>query len=252
MTSTNVYHLLNGDALKAQMADSTIEGAAIVVRECLMDGPLDGNFPVEFYQKRAAFIANDIGDIKEDQYFQWTVAELDKIKKIPSNKNSMICLWFEDDLFCQVNMWFALHLLALEGWAGQIYWVRPLKSSRYSFGHFHPKQLGQCYAERERITSEDISLFDQLWKGYIEGNISIMVKMGDTLSKRFPAIRAAVQLHIDRIPNGDNPGRPIQVLKEIMEREGKGDFGKIFRQFNEQLPEYGFGDLQVRSMLKNL
>ena len=181
MTSTNVYHLLNGDALKAQMADSPIEGAAIVVRECLMDGPLDGNFPVEFYQKRAAFIANDIGDIKEDQYFQWTVAELDKIKKIPSNKNSMICLWFEDDLFCQVNMWFVLHLLALEGCAGQIYWVRPLKSSRYSFGHLHPKELSQCYAERERITSEDISLFDQLWKGYIEGNISIMVKMGDTL-----------------------------------------------------------------------
>lgn len=250
MTQMEVVHILNGDALKNQMAEIPINDSVIVVREVMMDGPLDGDFPEGFYQKRGVYLASDLEDFEVKDYFEWTVKELEKIKKIPDTVS--ICLWFEDDLFCQANMWFVVHLLFEEGLVEQLYWVRPLAISRYSFGHLQQEDLNRCYAEREKISIQEVALFDQLWRAYVLGNVSKMREVGDQLALRFPAVREAIQWHIDRLPDGEDPGRPVRELRAVVEEVGRADFGKVFRLFQERLPEYGYGDLQVRRMLKEL
>lgn len=252
MTKKEVFHILNGDALKEQLTTTVIEGSVMVMRECLMDGPLDGNFPEEFYQNRAAFLTDELGEFEMDHYFRFTVTEFDKIKQLAAKGPSIICLWFEDDLFCQVNMWFVVHLLAVEGLGKQLYWVRPGASSRYSFGHLQPEDLGKCYAKRQKLADEEVTLLGRLWKAYRIGDVEGMEALGDALAEQFPAIREAVRLHVDRLPKGTNPGRPIRVLREIVEKVGREDFGQVFRLFQKQLPEYGYGDLQVRRMMEKL
>lgn len=248
--SEDSWHILNGDALKGQMEESAIGGSVIVVREVMMDGPLDGDFPEGFYQKRGVYLAGDLEDFEVKDYFEWTVKELEKIKKIPDTV--AICLWFEDDLFCQANMWFVVNLLFKEGLVEHLYWVRPFATSRYSFGHLRQEDLNRCYAERVRISAEEGAVFNQLWRAYVVGDVLKMCDVGDQLALRFPAVREAIQLHIDRLPDGEDPGRPVRVLRAVVEEVGRADFGKVFRLFQKQLPEYGYGDLQVRWMLKEL
>jgi hypothetical protein len=246
MTQMEVVHILNGDALKDQMTETPITGSFIMVREVMMDGPLVGDFPDEFYQKRGRYLE----DFEVEDYFEWTVKELEKTKDIPSA--AVICLWFEEDLFCQANMWFVLHLLFSQGLVNQLYWVRPGASSRYSFGHLRPDDLNLCFADRVRISAEEAAVFDQLWRAYVVGDVPKMREVGDELALRFAAVQEAVRLHVDRLPNGEDPGRPVRVLRSVVEEIGRADFGKVFRLFQERLPEYGYGDLQVRRMLKEL
>lgn len=98
------YHILNGDTLKGQFP-SAIEGEIIVLRECLVDGPVLAINLHEFYQIRARFISREY-NINTTDYFDRTVPELEKIDRIA--EGSEINFWFEDDLFCHVNFWFAV------------------------------------------------------------------------------------------------------------------------------------------------
>lgn len=92
------YHILNGDALKVQFPE-VLKGNIIVARECLI-GDVQGKNLEQFFHTRAQFISN-FEDYNYDDYFQDTVSEFEKIRAIP--ENAVINLWFEDDLFCQVN-----------------------------------------------------------------------------------------------------------------------------------------------------
>ena len=98
------YHILNGDILKEQFPD--ISGELIVARECLVDGDVNGKNLAELYNSRAKFISKNYRGYSIRDYYEKTVPEFQKIQDIP--ENSDINLWFEDDLFCQVNLWFVV------------------------------------------------------------------------------------------------------------------------------------------------
>ena len=102
-----VFHILNGDALKSQLPADAILGEIIVARECLVDGDVAGNTLEELIQSRVRSMHEMYGT-SENEYFQKTVPELRKIVDINEGE---VNLWFEDDLFCQVNLWFVCELL---------------------------------------------------------------------------------------------------------------------------------------------
>ena len=102
-------HVLAGDALAESFKNCAIEGEIIVCRECLVEGDVKAASLEEFWQTRAAFITNNYGE-KEEEYFQNSVSEFEKLKALATS-DTEVNLWFEFELFCQVNLWFCLYLL---------------------------------------------------------------------------------------------------------------------------------------------
>src|SRR5688572_17976133 len=96
-------HVLNGDALKENFP---LAGDIIVCREALVDGPVDALSFESFFEDRAAFIAESF-DAEKDSYVNLVRNEFDRLANC--NHESAIHLWFEHDLFCQVNLWFILY-----------------------------------------------------------------------------------------------------------------------------------------------
>ncbi|MBB1286788.1 hypothetical protein HRH25_20575 [Flavisolibacter sp. BT320] len=92
-----VYNILNGDSLAYSFPDARIEGEIIIFREALIDGDLLGDNLLDFWQSRARYLK-----ITEAEYNHSVVQELGKIVHAPDNAE--FNLWFEYDLFCQVNM----------------------------------------------------------------------------------------------------------------------------------------------------
>ena len=99
-----VYNILNGDSLAYSFPDAKIEGNIIVIREGLIDGTLSGDNLHDFWQSRAKYL-----EITETEYNDSVVNEFEKIINAPAH--STFNLWFEYDLFCQVNMWFVLSII---------------------------------------------------------------------------------------------------------------------------------------------
>lgn len=235
------YHILNGDALKEQFP-KTISGAIIVARECLIEGDIEGNDLLSFFQTRAQYIDKTYGDAA---YFEKTVPEYEKMQNIP--EGAEINLWFEDDLFCQVNLWFVINLLSKTGKNNSIYLVRPGSNSPYSFGVLSNSELIAVFENKQELS--DFKLLASLWETYQNGDNEQLVKTAKLLKHSYPFIEPAVMAHIDRLSDGD---KPTDILKAIMNELNTREFGIVFQEFCKRAGIYGFGDLQVKKLMDQI
>lgn len=241
------YHVLNGDALKRQFP-ARIAGEVIVCRECLVDGPVNGEALDELFEARANFIAKSYGGFSKEGYHDSTVLQFNLIQAIPSG--SEINLWFEDDLFCQVNLWFVCSLLKSHSENCTINLVRPRGSHPYNFGKFDEAELISIFDERKQL--KEIDKMADLWRCYQHGKTEAILEIGRNLEEDYPFLLPAIQAHVDRFSSDGNPGRPKQTLIEIKEELNTDDFGTIFKEFSKREAIYGFGDLQVKRLSDEL
>nr|WP_319266391.1 DUF1835 domain-containing protein [uncultured Draconibacterium sp.] len=237
------YHILNGDSLKEHFPES-IQGKIIVAKECLVDGSVKGKSLTDFFKTRAEFISSNYDGCTEQDYFEKTVPEFQKMQKIPDYSD--INLWFEDDLFCQVNFWFTVNLIFNSLRSSKVFLIRPAIHNQFGFGGLSEIELINAYKQKTQITELDkIAL---LWNFYQNNDIEELVKTANKLAQKYPFILNAVEAHINRIPNENGPGRPKQTLIEIMNELGTDSFGAVFKEFNKRESIYGFGDLQVKRL----
>lgn len=238
------YHILNGDALKERFPKQ-IKGEIIVARECFVDGSVKNNSLDELFQLRSKFISEQYGNVSIEDYYAHAVSEFEKIKTIPPQ--SEINLWFEDDLFCQVNFWFVAHLISNFIQKPAVFLIRPSFKNPYSFGSLQQSELIEVF--QEKILIKEIDKIASLWDAYQKAETEKLLEKAKALKKSFSFIHKAVKAHIARIPNQDDPGRPIQALIKIMNELNTNEFAPIFKAFNKQEAIYGFGDLQVKRLL---
>lgn len=243
-----VFHILNGDALKDQLSGK-IRGELIVARECLIDGPVGGEVLEQFFQERATFIEETYGD-DSGTYFELVVPEFKRMLEIPNN--TTVNLWFENDLFCQVNFWFVCHLLSKKPESFEAYLVRPLSKAKYGFGSMDIKQLKTALYKRGKLSQEDLEVIGMLWNAYRSNDPRLLLESGNSLPSKFSFILPAIHAQLDRLPKNGNPGRPEATLIQIMHDLQTTDFGPVFKEFSERENIYGFGDLQVKHMFDEI
>lgn len=244
-----VFHILNGDVLKEQLSGK-INGSIIVARECLIDGPVSASEFEAFFKMRAAFIQEAYPVKGEEPYFQETVSEFRKILNIPNN--TTINLWFEDDLFCQVNFWFISHLLCRRHESFEVFLVRPPERAEHGFGSMDVMQLKTALFNRIRLFQEDLDVLAYLWESYQSGDPRLLLESGYGLPKKLSFILPAIHAQLDRLPKNGNPGRPEASLIQIMHDLQTTEFAPVFREFCAREKVYGFGDLQVKRMFDQI
>lgn len=240
-------HILNGDALKSQFP-KVIHGDILVARECLVDGTVEGDTLLAFYNTRAQFLSQHYQGIEKQDYFQDTVPQFEKMSNIALDTD--INLWFEDDLFCQVNFWFVLNLLDKLKETNSIYLIRPETHTAYGFGGLNPSDLVLLYKNRRFLT--EIDKLSSLWDLYKNNETSKLLKTAQELKDIYPFILPAVEAHIQRTPDKHGPGRPVRSLIQIMKDLDTNEFAPVFREFNKREYIYGFGDLQVKRLFDSI
>lgn len=241
-----VYNILNGDSLAYNFPDAEIEGDIIVVREGLIDGELSGDSLHDFWQSRAKYIG-----VTETEYHNSVVKEFEKIINAPDD--SEFNLWFEYDLFCQVNMWFVISLinsLPIKKKVFAVYTSHLDKTSKLFWNGFGPAnsdELKICYANRIPLSEADINFGQQLWEAYKIGNLEELINLSKHQSLVFPYLEEVVQAHVDRFPKDGTKGRPEKVIEDIT-KNISADFQTVFQEFWNRESIYGFGDIQLKSL----
>ena len=241
------FHILNGDSLKERFPEN-IQGEIMVARECFVDGNIQGNGLSELYKVRAHFISNNYDGYDAQDYFEKTVPEFQKMQHIPDHAD--INLWFEDDLFCQVNFWFVINLLSKAKNEYNYFLVRPKSHSQYGYGGLPDSEIISAYENRLKLSKLDV--IGKLWESYQIGDTEELVKLSKQLKNLYPFIQSAVEAHIDRIPTDKDPGRPTESLIKIIEDLHTDEFGPVFKEFCKRESIYGYGDLQVKRLLKEI
>ncbi len=238
-------HVLAGDALAEDFKNGAIEGEIIVCRECLVEGDVKAANLEDFWQTRARFITDSYGGNEAD-YFQKVVSEFEKLKNLASPE-AEINLWFEYELFCQINLWFCLYFLQAS--KAKIYRVAPVVREDAEiwkgFGSLTTEDLEKCFAERVELTGKDIRLGADLWKAYQNADYETLERLSETESQCFPYLKEVCRAEIEK------NSRPRKVLQGII-ADGKTDLAEIFPEFSARAGVYGFGDLQVQRILAEI
>ncbi|WP_291399413.1 DUF1835 domain-containing protein [Daejeonella sp.] len=241
------YHIVNGDCLADQLRQTKINQDFIICRECLIEGNVSAENISAFWAIRAKFIAQSY-QVSTEEYFSKTKSEFEKLYSLP--ENSEICLWFENDLFCQTNMWFVISILADQARL-KIFRIFPIIENKADtwkgFGISNPEKLEQAYYSKIEFTHDDIELGKNLWKAYQNGDLDKLSELSKFQSDCFEYLEEVCQAHIDRFPLDGFLGRPDRVIKEIIENKSK-TFKIVFSEFADREGIYGFGDLQVKAI----
>ena len=243
--------LLNGDCLAEQLKGAELPLEQIIFREALVSGPLGGATWEEFWETRGRFLTQNYGaTVHEVQ--EKTVAELEKIRSLADGVE--LSLWFEDDLFCQVNLWFVLNLLS-ESPNIKIYRVFPPEASSANrwkgFENASTAAFTQAYEAKVPFTSSDLALGKNLWEAYRLGDGAQLTTLSKSVSPCFRHLKEVCQAQLDRISEVPSERRPEKVILELLAK-GITDFETLFSQFSEREGVYGFGDLQVRELLDSI
>jgi len=243
------YHVLNGDALKAQVPIDKIEGNLIVCRECLIDGNIQGEALMDFWDNRTEFIEKNYGTAP-GRYNEYVLPEFQKILEL--GKEDIVNLWFGDDLFCQMNLCFIIHLLDTIGHRTNIFLVKAQTDNWQEFGGMSADELATAYANKKAMSLEEFQLMLATWKAFQQNDLVQLTLLSKTATSNFPFFQEVIQAHIDRYPESDELGRPQQQLLAIQEKLATTKFSDIFKAFNQTEGIYGFGDLQVKAMFEEL
>lgn len=240
------YHILTGDALAGTFRRTSIDGIPIVVRECLIDGPVsDDNLDV-FWRRRAEYLRNAF-DANVDDYYNNVKSEFDKISNI--RPGDELNLWFENDLFCQANMWFVVSLINSHNLTN-VFRVSPLVRTGNKwegFGRHTATDLAHCYENHQAFTKGDYKLGENLWDAYRTEDMMALAFYSGSLSPCYPYLEEVCKAELERKRNA----RPRKVLEDLLAK-GYTDFSDIFSQFSQTEGIYGYGDLQVGNMLKEI
>ncbi|TCC89192.1 DUF1835 domain-containing protein [Pedobacter frigiditerrae] len=241
-----IHHILNGDALAYSFHNSKITGDIIVFREALIDGNLSGDNLNDFWHSRAKYIG-----IPAAAYHNNVVKEFEKIMNAPDN--SEFNLWFEYDLFCQVNMWFVISIinrLSIKKKVSIVYTSHLDKTNKQfwnGYGQANSTELVICFANRTLLDNTDLQLGQDLWTAYQSNNLDELIRLAKNQSSAFPYLQEVVEAHVDRFPKNGAKGRPEKVIDDIIQN-GVTDFNDVFREFWNRESIYGFGDTQLKHL----
>lgn len=241
-----VYHILTGDSLARNFPDAKIQGEIIVSREALIEGDLSGDNLLDFWQSRARFLGIDL-----DEYRKNVIHEYEKLAGAPDD--SEFNLWFEYDLFCQVNMWFTISFindLSINKKIFAVYTSHLDESDKKfwnGFGSATPGDLRLCFEKRIELNSDEIQLAVDLWQSYKQCDLQSLNQLSLKQSAAFPQIKKVISAHIDRFPANGEKGRPERVMEDIIKNVSR-DFNKVCPEFWKRESIYGFGDVQLKHL----
>lgn len=237
-----IFHITNGDYLAVDLKKTSIDGEIIVCREALVSGNLNADSLEEFWKIRSQSVAEDYNVTKES-YYEKSVTEFEKILNIP--KGSEVNLWFEDDLFCQVNLWFCISLLSNRNGL-KIYRVFPKTNAQNDWKGFNcsnESDLEKSLKSKVLINGNDIELAIKLLKAYQNNDINSLRQLSKSQSNCFHFLREVIDAYINI--------KPKDFIKNQFEN-GLIDFDSVFKKFQEELGIFGFGDLQVKKIYEKI
>lgn len=252
----NTLHIANGDSTAEILKKTTIKGDSIVWRELLCEGPICSEVGSdEFWKKRYAYFENEIG-ISKIKYFDKTIKEILKTEDAPLN--SEVVLWFEFDLFCQVNLIALCDFLSQNFRKDITYslvctgYVKG-KDRLQSLSDFTTDEFLALYENRIKLSKTNLEFASECWNVYAENDIE-KLKNFNLKNRKFMYLKAAIEQHLKRFPAENGLNEIQQKTLEIISSKPLTEV-EIIRElliWQQQETVYGFGDLQYALELKKL
>ena len=254
--NSSILHITNGDSTTQYLQKLNIPGHFITWREMLCEGKTEVRVGSEHFWKSRFDFLKKTYKVTKKQFINLTLKEYRNLCN--QKKQEEIVLWFEYDLFCQVNM------LAVISWLKRYRKGRKIslvcsgavKGSKKMLGlsELSEKQIHQHYKNKIELTVDDIEYADYVWQLYCSNNpIQLQNVYKYQPSSTFKYLTDSLLAHLQRFPSLGNGLNAIEntILSTAFENHlsTKEQLVGILLQEQEV---YGFGDMQYFKKVDDL
>ena len=253
----NTIHIVNGDVVVPILTGSGIEGDIIVWREMLCDGPISGEVGGdEFWKKRLNYFEKEF-DVSKLEYFDNTIKELLKLEDL-SNYNELV-MWFEFDLFCQVNL-MALSTFLYKNFRKTITYNLVCSGKvkgndkLHSLTDFSPEDFKELYNTKLKVNKTDLEYAKKCWEAYSKNNIEKITAFDFSENNKFSYFEPAIKQHLKRFQTKNGLNEIQNKILELIDSSAltANDIVRDLLIWQHKETIYGFGDMQYFSYLKKL
>jgi hypothetical protein len=250
-----MLHIHNGDSTAGTLREFGFSGEHKAFQEVLMEGPAPGGLSSdEWLAVRSRFLAEAYDgkleiyekDLREQQAWLGKFSEHDET-----------ILWFEHDLFCQINLiylldWFAAQPMGKSNLSLICVGEFPEIEDFRGLGQLTGEQLASLFDKRHEVTDSELHLAGRAWAAYSSTNPKDIERLiaGDTSA--LPFLAHALRLHLARFPSIENGLGCVEHTALEMISSGPMAFKSLFPRFAKAEPVYGMGDSQFWSAMKRL
>lgn len=231
-------NILNGDALKDFFKRfKNHDGEDIIsFNECLIDGEVHKDiFSEEFFSIRESFLVKNY-HVSPEEYKEKSIRE---IRPLFNKQYKEIDLWFDFDMFCQINMLTILSYLDFIQFEGKVV-INIIKQ-----GFFQSNSINEIVEDKV-----ELNVLDHFYDLYVD--ILIYKDFAKLRSdkyqynfKNLPYLIEGIQLYI----NYNNSKSEIKDF--ILERKNKSRQDILLDLINN-LNKYGLGDVQYMKILDEM
>lgn len=255
-TKMKRLHILNGDAITGAMDQAGITGERMVWREMLSDGPsiVEMGTP-QFFALRMQFFMEEY-EVSAEKYQELTISEFEKLDAAFDSTEEFV-LWFEYDLFCQVNMlaclaWFAKQDLTDKKISLICLGEFPGYDRLIGLGELDAQHYPKLFRERRPLRDLDIGFAVNAWKSWCSVNPRDMIDAVDLCPPAFPYLKLAFHQHRGRFPSSTNGLNVIENKFLSWIAEGANSRREVVKRALTRGNIFGFGDMQYFNYLEHL
>lgn len=250
-------HILNGDSTAESFAKSSLEGDVLIWREMLCEGSLDKNIGSDpFWKLRYDFFENELG-VDKIEYYDNTIKELIKLEDL--SEYSEVVLWFEFDLFCQINLLGTCTFL-LKSFRKDIQYYLVCtgnekgKQQLQSLSDYDPNDYPTLFENKIKLSRNNLLFAEACWHLYVENDVEKLKSFDFKSHSKFQYLSMAMQQHLQRFPGENGLNQIENKILEIIDAgiSDKTDIVKALLLWQQKETVYGFGDLQYAMILDKL
>lgn len=253
MSST--LHITNGDILSTRLRDFNFSGKIVSWNAMLCEGKTTPQVGSESFWKERFLYLNQVYKVSKSQFIDKTLKEY---RNLCNHKQpDEIVLWFDGDLYCQINL------------LGVLNWIRThrpdhivslvLSKKKISdklpppLSSLTEEQLSKRYNDRITLSKDTIETADYLWHLYSENNPGRLLKAATSQPLQLPHMARAIELHIQRFPEVHSG---LNLLETRFLELARKDKPKNKKEWVSQMllsdTDFGYADIQYHQMAEQL
>lgn len=248
-------HITNGDSFTQKLKTLKLKGEIITWREMLCEGKTETNVGSEsFWKTRFDFLHKNY-KVSKSWFVEKTLKEYRSLCN--HKQQDQIILWFEYDLFCQINMLAVLSWLKKHRRYAEIYLVctgdEDETNRLYRLNDLSNEQLLNSYQNKVKLSQNDIEYADYVWQLYCSDNPIRLENLIDFDNYQFDYLSDAIKVHLRRFPTIKNGLNELEnrVLEFSLQQKPKSK-KELLSSLIQNQGFYGFGDTQYERLITNL
>ncbi|WP_334058437.1 DUF1835 domain-containing protein [Polaribacter sp. P097] len=251
----SILHITNGDSTTNYLKSLQFSGEFITWREMLCEGKTTTDVGSEsFWKNRFQFLKSSY-NVSKKKFIDYTLKEYRALCN--KKDHTEIVLWFEYDLFCQINMIAVLSWLKRyrKGYHISLVCSGKVGKSKkmFSLVDLNENQIQNHFTKRISLTDDDIAYADYIWQLYCSDSplrLETFYKIKS--NSPFQYLASAIGMHLKRFPSVENGLNEVEnrILNTAAKKLPKSKdklVGELLKQ-----NDYGFGDIQYANSINEL